>query len=284
MPNASPNLIERALPAARREARAAAKTIRQRLSYHGETKTSLFVFGCQRSGTNMLVDVLETSPLTLTFQEDDGRAFVHNRIKSVEVQRRLIARAACPVIAFKPIADSQNADVLLREHPTAKAVWIYRSYQDTSNSAVAKWGNGQVTLIRRLLKNDPAWTHWLADRMDAATLDFVRGLPLEPLTPHTASALKWWLRNKLYYDLALDHQPDRVRLVRYEDLVRDPVMAFAPLFAFVGLPFTPKRVEAVKAGSIRKAAFPDITPDVRDLCEELTARLDATLRRHEGRA
>ncbi len=274
--------LERASAKIERETRALFKSARQKLTYRGEPKTPVFILGCQRSGTNMLIDVLDASPHTLTFHEDDERVFVHNRIKSVEVQRKLIDHAACPVIVFKPIADSQHADVFLREYPNAKILWIYRSYQDTTNSAVAKWGSGQITIMKKLISTEraPDWRHWIADRVPQDTLDTLRALDLTDMSAHTAAALKWWVRNKLFFDLKLDQLPQRVRLVRYEDLVQNPVELFPPLFAFCGdtpdrLPFDPAFVAQVKTGSIKKSNFPVILPAVQQLCEDMTAQLDA---------
>ncbi len=88
-----------------------------------------------------------------------------------------------------------------------------------------------------------------------------------------SGALVWYLRNRLYFDLELERD-DRVILVKYEDLVREPAPQFRRVFEFLGCPFRPEFVEGVFASSIRKRDFPEISGEARSLCDGMMARLD----------
>jgi len=263
----------RALPKVERDARTALKTLRQRIEPYTGEKMPVFVFGCQRSGTNMLVDVLANSAHTQTYQEDNGAAFVRNRLKSMAVQHALIRRAACRVVVFKPITESQHASMLLDAHPNARAIWIFRDVDATSASAVDKWGDKQITLIRRLCDGTLPPNHWLTecvpDARRAWACEMSAALP--NMTAHEAASIKWVLRNAIYFDLGLHERADRVLLVRYEDITREPSRYVPPVFAFLGLPFEPAYTDAIKHSANRPR--PAMDARLRAACDELTAQL-----------
>ena len=271
--------LARAIPKLQRETRATVKSLRQRIAYRGEAKTAAFIFGCQRSGTNMLIEVLEQSPLTRMYQEDNQAAFVKNRIKPIEVQRDLVERAACPLILFKPIADSQHADQLLDAHADAKALWIYRDVDATSASAVAKWGHTQISLIRQLCTDTLPPHHWLSENLSAErrawACDLFRSMP--NISAHEAAAIKWALRNAIYFDLGLDKQAERVMLVKYEDLARDPAHYFPPVFDFLGISFDPAYISGVRSSAPKSP--PPMESRLRGACDAMTAQLDQVYQR-----
>src|SRR5512145_781212 len=112
----------------------------------------------------MLLEVLGKSLDTWIYSANNPRAFSNRRIKPVTDRRRLLERARCQWVVFKPLSDSQNIDRLLADHPEAKAIWIFRQYQDVANSAVRSWGPWQLAHIRRIAQN-PEWRHWMVERM-----------------------------------------------------------------------------------------------------------------------
>lgn len=275
--HSSPTLLQRATRKAGRLRRRAAKRIRQSVLHRAVQPAPLFVVGCQRSGTNMLMDVLEKSPDTWTYNEDHGHAFTRYRIKPREERMRLIQKARCRWVVFKPLCDSQNIDRLLTEHPDAKAIWEFRRYQDVANSALHNWGTDHQRWMIRMAATEPEWDHWLVDRMSPARRQLVQALYDEGMSVHTAAALKWCLRNAIYFDYGLDQCPDRVRLLSYEQSVQHPVEQFSAVFEFLGVEFRPEYVSEVFATSIRKQEFPAIDPRVETLCAEMTERLQRSL-------
>src|ERR1700721_775604 len=65
----------------------------------------VFVGGVQRSGTEMVMDVLERSPDTRVFHEQDPRAFDRFELRADEVIRPL-ARSVAPCVVFNPFCDN----------------------------------------------------------------------------------------------------------------------------------------------------------------------------------
>lgn len=257
------------------------KYARQRLRRNTTPPRALFVVGCQRSGTNMLLNVLDKSPETWVYPEDNGSAFEQCRIKPVNVRNRLIDRARSQWVIFKPICDLQNLDKLLNDHPGSKAIWIYRQYQDVANSAIKRWGNGQKKLIRALATRE-IWKHWMAERLSAEDRNLIRNVYHDSMSDHSAAVLKWFLRSKWFFDLHLDRLSDRVFLVKYEDLVRYPEINFEAVFRFLDVPFSSSFVADIFETSVKKYEFPEIEQKIRDLSDELMKRLDAIYTRRKS--
>jgi hypothetical protein len=93
----------------------------------------------------------------------------------------------------------------------------------------------------------------------------------------TAAALRWWLRNELFFDLALDTRHDEVLPVRYETLVQDPVAGMNEIFAFLGLAPTTRAVRRIGPGRIGRGRDLVIDATVSERCRALEARLDAVI-------
>jgi hypothetical protein len=249
------------------------KYAQQRIGGRPESPRALFIVGCQRSGTNMLLRVLEKSLDIWVYAEDNESAFDNCRLRPIEVRKSLIKEAWSEWVVFKSICDSQNIDMLLNDHPQSKAIWIYRQYRDVANSAVKKWGGGQTRLIQNLaIQKD--WNHWMAERMSAENRALVEEVYHDGISDHTAAALKWFLRNMWYFDLQLDRYPENVLLVKYDDLVHHSESACGRIFDFLNIPFSPTFVAEIFATSINKNGFPGIDPPVRRKCEELIKQLD----------
>jgi hypothetical protein len=236
----------------------------------------LFVVGCQRSGTNMIIDVLDKSPDTWVYNENHRKAFDTYRIKPLADRMRLIRNAHCQWVVFKPICDSQNIDRLLADHPGSKAIWVYRRYQYVANSALRKWGERQLELIREAATNEN-WDYWFVDRMSNERRQLIKELYSEDMSWHTAGALKWYARNAIYFDYGLDQRPEQVKLVKYEDLVREPLTQFKAIFDFLNLDFDRGYISELFDTSIQKENFLPIDPQVEELCEEMMSRLNQAL-------
>ena len=93
-----------------------------------------FIFGCQRSGTTMLLDVLGRSPSTETFGEGDPRVMRGFRLLPPNVLDPLLGGRTDRVLVLKPICDSQWGDALLRRYDDSRALWIYRGVRDVVGS------------------------------------------------------------------------------------------------------------------------------------------------------
>jgi sulfotransferase family protein len=240
---------------------------------------AIFVVGCQRSGTTMLLNVLGKSAECRVYQEGNGNnaAYDYYRLRSNETVKRLIQKSDTPAVVFKPVLDSQHTDRLLDLYSNAKAIWMYRSYLDVVSSSVKKWHGGQQEImygIAASIQRDPKHHQYaIGERMSDRTLDLVRKLCNPGMSPEDGAALLWYVRNQIYFDLGLE-KDQRVLLVRYEDLVTKPQQYFTRIFGFIDCSFDQQYIGDIFDTSIKKNVSPAISEEVDLLCREMMQRLD----------
>src|SRR5262245_5234888 len=63
---------------------------------------AVFVFGSQRSGTRLPIDILDLSPHVATYKEGNSVAFNRVLLKSNAEIRELLRTSLFPIVAFKP--------------------------------------------------------------------------------------------------------------------------------------------------------------------------------------
>lgn len=238
-----------------------------------------FVFGCQRSGTKMVMRVLDESGATRIYHENHRTAFRDFQLREDPVLRALVASSPAPAQIFKPICDSQEADEILERFPSARGLWIFRDPDDVANSAVRKWGSHQLELVDAAVRGETERWGWRLARLDEAALADLARVHRQDLSPHEGALLFWWLRNRFVYQLGLDQHP-RLRVVRYERLVSEPEAAFPAVFAQVGAPWDPEAVARVRTSSVSRRPPPPAHPDIRALVDGLHERLLATAAVH----
>jgi hypothetical protein len=90
------------------------------------SNTPVFVVGCQRSGTTMLLNVLERSPLCRVYHEGDETVFSNYHLKEDAAIQKQVCKSLQQIVVFKPLNDLQHTDLLLETFPNAKAIWIFR--------------------------------------------------------------------------------------------------------------------------------------------------------------
>jgi len=127
------------------------KSFVQRVVPDRGPKSCVFVSGVQRSGTNMLMDVLEANLETEVFHESDSRAFDDYELRPVEVLRGLVSDSKARVVILKALLDGDRILDLLQEFAPAKALWMVRSFYDCVNSNLRQWPRGR-NMIDELVK------------------------------------------------------------------------------------------------------------------------------------
>ena len=272
------------LRAAGRKLAGALRRSEESIHRHEGVKTPVFIVGCQRSGTTMLQRVLTGCPQMQVYGEGSTEAFSEGaRIRPEAVIRSLIHDSPAPVVVFKPLNDTQHADVLLKIQPNAQAIWMYRHFHDVVNSLVEKWGDAQIEAIRQIAKGTYSGpgSEALGERVSPDSMALVRKMNESGLSPVDAAALIWYLRNVIYYDLNLDADP-AVLLCKYEDTATDPERYVGRLFDFVGGVFSSSYVAKVSSASINKCKPPALDPEIAKLCGELLDRIDASYQRRLG--
>jgi hypothetical protein len=239
-------------------------------------KLPVFVVGCNRSGTNMVCAALGNSPHGWAFQESEfSLAFNAYHLRADSIIEWLIRRTPAPLVSFGSILDSQFTDDLLTRYNGARAIWVYRRYEDVANScARMQWGHSLVDLVRWAARGEFEKLGARGKRITNETVRLFGELIHEDLSDEAAACLYWYMRNQVYFDLNL-HTDPRVLIVQYEDTVQNPQRAFQRVFHFLGLPFDPAVVDGVFASSVGKHRWLGSDPAIEGVCDGLKARLDA---------
>ena len=231
----------------------------------------VFVAGVQRSGTNMVMQALDRSWRTDVYHESDKRAFEGYEMREPEVVAGLIRRSPAQTFVIKALCELQDLPELMDQFPPAKTIWIYRDYRDVANSMMASFKSVPET-VRRVAEEGEAFGWW-GEGMAEDTRAFVRSVVNRGPNEHSSAALLWYLRNRLFFDLLFDRD-DRVLLIRYEDLVSDPVPVLREAARFVGIPFSARLARGIHPRSIGRRPAPDMDAEVREACEQLLADFD----------
>lgn len=105
----------------------------------------------------------------------------------------------------------------------------------------------------------------------------MRSFDTATMSPDSAAALFWAVRNGLFFSLGLDRRDD-VLLLSYDDLVADPEATMRRLCAFIGFPYRPQLCAHVERRTSHGSRRLDIDPRVRELCDRMGDRLAAVMR------
>lgn len=239
----------------------------------------VFLVGVQRSGTNMLTRAFERAPEFEVHNENDRKAFVRFRLMNPAVIRRIVVESKHAFVLFKPLCDSHRTAALLDSLETpspGRAIWAYRAYPGRVRSSVAKFGDSNRRALQRIA--DGTGSHlWQAGGLSEVNLELIRRFDYHRMTPESAAALFWFVRNSLYFDLGFDRRPD-VALASYEATIEEPEDAMRSLCEFLGLPYREELVEEIEPRHPRAPGI-EIDPEVQERCEHLQSALDATLAR-----
>ena len=254
-------------------AKRTAHTIRA-LSRARQPPQVVFLGGVQRSGTNMILDVLDRSLETEVFREADPRAFVDYKMRPPDVVHDLVDASPAPVVVVKALLELQDLKALLDDFAPAKALWPVRIYADMVNSYLEKW-QGLPEQIGRILQ-DPDYDEWRGSRMSEETRATVSQVYRPDLDEGSAAALFWYFRNALFFEQGFDKDP-RVLVMRYESLVTKPDEEFRRVCGFLGLPYSRRLTRKIFASSIGRKPVPPIDARVEDLCRAMLARFDRIL-------
>jgi hypothetical protein len=237
----------------------------------------VYLVGLQRSGTNMVVRSLEASAEFEVHNENDARAFDRFLLRPEPVIRSLVETSPHRFVLFKPLCDSHRVDALLDGLGTAsagRAIWVFRSVDGRTRSALAKFGDHSLHVLREIAEGRGDGL-WQAQRMSAGSLALIRDRDLGTTSPETAAALLWYARNLIYFEAGLDARDD-VMPVSYDAFVRAPDDHLRAMRTFLG-----SQSSDLPRGPIRPRGGPspaplDLDPTVRALCDTLDRRLAAT--------
>lgn len=231
-----------------------------------------FVLGCQRSGTSLIADLLGSLPQSWCWPEHNSIAYEAFRLRSPATVALLTRLTPARLVVFKPVCDAHLGDRILDAHPDARAVWVVRGWRAVAQSCVDKWGSHHKDVLLKLARNEGADVSWRGERIPDAIQAQITALATDDMPDEAGAALFWYLRNTFYFSLALDADP-RVTLLRYDDLVRDPVATLAPVLAHLGADAGQAETLAAKVERRETAAaLPAMDERIVALCDALQAK------------
>ena len=179
----------------------------------------VLVAGVQRSGTNLLMDVLDANFATQVFHETDPIALLNYEMRERGVIQQLAHRCPAPVFVIKALCELDQIASLMRTLDPAKTLWVVRGWRGSVGSAVKSFANFVPQWDRLAHGEDEE--DWRGRGMSEATRDVLRTLYRADASEVDGAAIMWYYRNVLFFEQGLERDP-RVRIVFYEELVRDP--------------------------------------------------------------
>lgn len=238
------------------------------------TARAVFLVGAQRSGTNMIAHGLDQAPEVAVYNEGNRRAFVRYQLRDLALVDELVARSRRPFVLFKPLCDSDRTALLLdrpRSGPSARAVWAFRDVEGRVRSHVMKFGSSNLDAFRAFVDGRDTGA-WQVRGMSEESAQLVRSLDVNRMSPETASALFWYVRNAQFFEHGLADRSD-VMLADYRAFLAEPEGAMRRLCDFIGFPYRAELIAHIAPQQRTPRTPVDIDPRVRDLCLQMDDRL-----------
>jgi hypothetical protein len=240
-----------------------------------DSPTLIFVFGCQRSGTTLLGKLFGLCPLVNSYSEGE-RPYFHQegepnylRLRPVKEVKLHFSQEKSPFVLLKPLYDNQIAEQWLAAFPGSKGFWIFRHYIDVIDSHIKYYRNQNgVDYIKDYF--DLAKTTWKNENFPLETQQFFNKISSKELNNETAYALFWIARNSLFFRKEIK---DKLHLVKYEDLVKNPLSELAAVYAHAGIPFKKKYTKIVHTKSVKKSVDFHLDEEVKNFCDDMYERL-----------
>ena len=249
------------------------KTLAQKTGANPTRKSPdrvIFLSGVHRSGTNLMMRVLERSIDTDVFHESDARAFDNYMMRGDDTLRALIERSPSRRIVFKALHEAHALRSLMARFQPSRAIWMYRHFDDVVNSILERWPRSRNMMDQIITKADAGG--WRGLGMTDRTRELLRDVYRESMNDASITALFWYQRNQLLFDQNLER--DRhCMLVNYEKLVQEPICNVRAICKFLDIAYVSCMHEIVHADSIAKRPSPAIEPRVRALCQDLYDKL-----------
>jgi hypothetical protein len=251
------------------------KWLKRRQASHPTTeKCPVFIVGSNRSGTQMVCEAIGRSSHGWDYRESEfSIAFNSYYLRPDWLIKWLIRYSPAPIVSFGSILDAQFTDNLLSRFEGARAIWVYRRYQDAANSSARNWDHLN-DLVGWVAHGEPERLGARGRRISSKTMQLFSELFHEGLSKEEGACLYWYMRNQLYFELDLQNDP-RVLIVQYEDAVLNQEKGFRRIFNFLGFPYDPAIIDNVFASSVNKHQWTGIDSRIQEVCDALKARLDA---------
>jgi sulfotransferase family protein len=201
---------------------------------------AIFVFGFQRSGTNLLFRLLSENLDVISYNEENTNAFNGFRLKDPETISSLIRKADRTCI-FKPISESLNFLAIINRQKNSKALVIFRNPLHTVLSWVYESRSNRVEVDHSIIHNfvlDRLNDLGLSGGLSWAGLDEILNRYSGRFRSSADTPSKVCLLWVLTYTVMLQHglsENPNVMLVCYEELVSRPANVSGAIGQWLGL-------------------------------------------------
>lgn len=234
----------------------------------------VYLLGVQRSGTNMLARGFAGIPEFQIYNENHKAAFAEFRLRPLETVAGLVEQCRHPWVLFKPLCDSHRAIDLLELGTGApgRVLWMHRQVDDRARSALAKFGDANKKALARIAAGDVAGL-WQAEGLSPENRSLIESFDFDQMSPASAAALFWYVRNSLFFELGLDRRADALA-VSYDHLIRAPDRVIREVCEFLGLGWRPQMTAHIEPRGPGQAPPLDIDPAIRSRCDALQAELN----------
>jgi hypothetical protein len=158
----------------------------------------------------------------------------------------------------------------------ARAFRAYRSVDGRVRSAVAKFGDSNLRVLRAFAAGEEQrpWNTWQIESLSAESAAFIRSFDLNSISAESGAALFWYVRNALYFELGLSRRPDTI-LANYDDFLSDPRRIAVGLCRFLDVPYRNAMIASIDPRRPSKRPPLPVDPRIRECCSALKERLDA---------
>lgn len=241
--------------------------IARALGNHQKKSLPIFLVGCGRSGTSMVLRGLGKSYKVEIYNESNPVAFTKFRLKDFATIEKLNASGYALFKLYKPILDTHMSVKYLSKFPLAKIIFVYRHYSDVISSSIRYFGaDNWPSRVAHWIQND--FDEFASAPPPADTKAYIRSLWTNKLSAESSIALYWLFYNRLYIDLGLNRN-SRVILINYENVVTKPEVEFRRLCKFLNIGYSQKMVEDMFITSIKHIQLPELEKTIQNECDKL---------------
>lgn len=248
----------------------------------------IFVFGCQRSGTTLLKNLIGLDAFVNAAGEYGERWFKQAEYGAPEYLRardfaeleagRRAERSR--LILVKPLHDSQRIGEFLEAYPDMPMLFAFRNFEGVVRSHLSyfltgrgtRWGtkgHDPFEYVSGILPSAPPT--WKNENHIPEHAAQVERLWEHAETEAEVYAIYWLSRNRLYFDLGIE---ERVPLIHFEKLLESPSASLDQLSRHIRhrIPRRNALIMTEPETASRRETLA-IHPEIRSACEELETRL-----------
>ncbi len=230
----------------------------------------VFILGCGRSGTTMMINIFHRDSQVEALGENDPKSARNFMLEHHRIQDAIITSKS-PFLIMKPILNSFQVSHLLKAYSNSKILWMLRDFRDMISSSMAQFGNKVSEYMKNFIMHGES-DNWLSRDMPLESREFISTLDTLNFSPSDWMAMVWWSVNKTVIMDKL-FECDRFRLIEYETLVRNPQALLKSTYKFIGLQYQEKILKYIHSAAIGKGEAIELNSDVEKLCQSLTNQL-----------